>query len=122
MAGEREPRKSAHVWAWLVTGWLVSWVVAPLWVPIVAGVALAGLYALVCRLLPTYDCPRCAGNDTRHGLITGSLRGVFGGNRFGCRSKRCHNGQRTRLGVRVFQPARAQWLADNPGRAERLGV
>jgi len=122
MARDREQRRTVHVWAWLVGGWVVSWVVAPLWFPIVAGAALAGLYALVCNRLPTYDCPRCAGNDTNHGLITGVLRGLFGGNRFGCRSRLCNGGQRTRLGVRVFQPARAARLADNPGRAERLGV
>ena len=120
MAKDTENKRPAHVWAWLlgigvVLAWLAPVALAALW-----WLGLLAVYALVCWRLPTYDCPRCAGRDTSHGWLSGLLRAIFGGNRFGCGSRRCHGGQRTRLGVEWFQPDRAAWLAQNPGTPERV--
>ena len=52
-------------------------------------------------------------------IVTLNLASLFGGSKFGCRSRRCHGGQRTRVGVLVFQQGRAEWLAANPGKPER---
>jgi len=108
------------VWAWLLGVWAVLVVVHALLLATLYGLLLAGVYALLCWRLPTYHCPRCAGQNVSHGPVTGALRAMFGGNHFGCRSKRCHGGQRTRWGVVLFQPARAEWLAAHPGQSERI--
>ncbi len=122
MAKPLKERKPAHVWAWVWGAWGVAALALPAWVPILGVLAILGFYALVCRVLPTYDCPRCAGKDRSARLVVAALAALVGGHRAGCRSKRCHGGERIRLGVRLLQPARAEWLARNPGRPERISA
>jgi len=119
VARQRERWKPAHVWAWLWTGWAVTALAMPAWVPALGAISILGFYALVCYVLPTYDCPKCRGRDRSTGWLVTLLASMVGGHRAGCRSKRCHGGERVRWGVVLAQPTRAQWHADNPGRPEQ---